>query len=179
MCFISLSTFFQPYNYGQLSGNSAFGQVALKWFSNAWCKLQLYSYGMCASRNNSDKTVHMHRQINYATYYLFNEWQLFISWFNLLSFLVYIMWCTVLMHIQNWNDSPITMLRWATIGPPLHSNEWVQLLLMLCCCCHWARMRACGCACVCVGKGEVRSMVWHINTRQYLQKYVLPAFTRA
>ena len=30
MCFISLSTFFQPYNYGQLSGNSAFGQVALK-----------------------------------------------------------------------------------------------------------------------------------------------------
>ena len=26
--------FFQPYNYRQLSGNSAFVQVALKWFSN-------------------------------------------------------------------------------------------------------------------------------------------------
>ena len=25
--------FFQPYNYGQLSGNSAFGQVALKWLA--------------------------------------------------------------------------------------------------------------------------------------------------
>ena len=35
VCFISLSTFFQPYNYGQLSGNSAFGQVAFKWFSNS------------------------------------------------------------------------------------------------------------------------------------------------
>ena len=31
---ISLSTIIQPNNYGQLSGNSAFGQVALKWLSN-------------------------------------------------------------------------------------------------------------------------------------------------
>ena len=31
---IIINIFFQPYNYGQLSGNSAFGQVALKWFSN-------------------------------------------------------------------------------------------------------------------------------------------------
>ena len=38
--------------------------VLLKWFSYIWCKLNvlLYSYGACASRNNSDKTVHMHRQ---------------------------------------------------------------------------------------------------------------------
>ena len=50
---------------------------------------------------------------------------------------------------------PLTMLKWATIGPPLHSNEWVQLLLLfllllpLCVhACMWARMR-----------GEVRSMV--------------------
>ena len=60
---ISLSTFFQPNNYGQLSGNSAFGQVALKWFSNTECKLLLCSYGVNASRNNSDKTVHMQRRI--------------------------------------------------------------------------------------------------------------------
>ena len=56
---------FQPNNYhGQLSGYSAFRQIALKWFSNTWCKLHilLYSYRVCASRNNSDKTVHMHRQ---------------------------------------------------------------------------------------------------------------------
>ena len=67
----------------------------------------------------------------FFTVYLFNEWQLFTSWFNcFFSFLVYIMWCTVMMHIQNWNDSPVTMLKWATIGPPLHSNEWVQLLLL-------------------------------------------------
>ena len=31
------------------------------------------------------------------------------------------------MHIQNWNDSPVIILKWATIEPPLHSNEWVQL----------------------------------------------------
>ena len=60
---IIINIFFQPYNYGQLSGNSAFGQVALKWFSSTECKLLLYSYGVCTSRNNSDKTVHMHRQI--------------------------------------------------------------------------------------------------------------------
>ena len=55
---------FQPNNYGQLSGYSAFRQNALKWFSNTWCKLHilLYSYGVCASRNNSVKIVHMHRQ---------------------------------------------------------------------------------------------------------------------
>ena len=100
MCFKSLSTFFS-HIYGQLSGNSAFGKDALKWFSNTWCKLQLYSYSVCASRNNSDKTVPMHRHIIFVTFYLFNEWQLFISWFNCFSFLVYIMWCTVLMHIQN------------------------------------------------------------------------------
>ena len=33
VCLISSSIFFQPYNYGQLSGNSAFGQVALKWLA--------------------------------------------------------------------------------------------------------------------------------------------------
>ena len=70
---------FQTYNYHQLSGYSAFGQVALKWFSNTWYKLLLYSYGVCASRNNSVKTVHMHRPIIFFTVYLFNEWQLFIS----------------------------------------------------------------------------------------------------
>ena len=26
-------------------------------------------------------------------------------------------------------DSTVTMLKWATIEPPLHSNKWVQLLL--------------------------------------------------
>ena len=67
----------------------------------------------------------------FFTVYLFNEWQLFTSWFNCFSFLVYIIWCTVIMHIQNGNDSPVTMLKWATIGPPLHSNEWVQLLLFV------------------------------------------------
>ena len=100
VCLISLSTFFQPNNYGQLSGNSAFGQVALKWFSNTWCKLLFCSYGVCASHNNSDKTVHMQRRIIF-TVYLFNEWQLYTSWFNSFSFLVYKMWCTVIMHIQN------------------------------------------------------------------------------
>ena len=64
------------------------------------------------------------------TVYLFNEWQLFISWFNCFSRLVYIMWCAAIMYNQNWNDSPVTILKWATIEPPLHSNEWVQLLLM-------------------------------------------------
>ena len=37
----------------------------------------------------------------YFTVYLFNEWQLLTSWFRCVSFLVYIMWCTVIMHIQN------------------------------------------------------------------------------
>ena len=78
---------FQPNNYGQLSGNSAFRQVALKWFSNTWCKLNLllYSYSVCASCNNSDKTVHLHRQ-NIFSVYLFNKWQLFTSWFIVFFF---------------------------------------------------------------------------------------------
>ena len=122
---------FQQNNYSQLSGNSAFRQVALKWFSNTWCKLNvlLYSYGVCASRNNSDKTVHLHRQNIF--YCLSIQWvATFHKLVQLFFFVVYIMWCTVIMHIQNWNDSPVTMLKWATIGPPLHSNEWVQLLLL-------------------------------------------------
>ena len=89
--------------------------------------------------------------------------------------LVYIMCCTVIMHFQNWNNSQVTMLKWATIGPPPHSNEWVQLLLLFLLLLPLrvhASMRA-------RMRGEVRSMVWHINIRQYLLKDALLSFTWA
>ena len=167
---------FQPNNYGQLSGYSAFRQIALKWFSNTWCKLHilLYSYGVCASRNNSDKTVHMHRQNIFLLFIYSMSGNFSQAGSIVFRFSVY-MCCTVIMHIQNWNNSPVTMLKWATIGPPLHSNEWMQLLLLFLLLLPLrvhASMRA-------RMRGEVRSMVWHINTRQYLRKDALLAFTWA
>ena len=118
-----------------------------------------YVHTVCVQVTITQIKLYICKGKSFFTVYLFNEWQLFTSWFNSFSFLVYKMWCTVIMHIQNWNDSPVTMLKWATIGPPLHFNEWAQLLLvfllLLPLRVHarmWARMR-----------GEVRSMVWHIN----------------
>ena len=97
---IIINIFFTHTTMVNYQENSAFGQVALKWLSNTLCKLLLYFYHVCASRNNSDKTAHMHRQIKFFTVYLFNERQLFISWFKCFSFLVYKL-CTAIMHIQN------------------------------------------------------------------------------
>ena len=77
---------FQPNNYGQLSGNSAFRQVALKWFSNTWCKLHvlLYSYGMCAVAITQIR-LYICTGKTFFTVYLFHERQLFTSWFNCIN----------------------------------------------------------------------------------------------
>ena len=70
--------------------------------------------------------------------------------------LVYIMCCTVIMHIQNWNNSPVTMLK----SGPLLGHHCILMsgcscCCCFCCCCHCVCMQACGRVC------EEKSGAWY------------------
>ena len=60
-----------------------------------------YVYTVCVQVTITPIKLYICKGESFFTVYLFNEWQLFTSWFISFSFLVYKMWCTVIMHIQN------------------------------------------------------------------------------
>ena len=60
-----------------------------------------YVHTVCVQVTITQIKLYICKGESFFTVYLFNEWQLFRSWFISFSFLVYKMWCTVIMHIQN------------------------------------------------------------------------------
>ena len=60
-----------------------------------------YVHTVCVQVTITQIKLYICKGESFFTVYLFNEWQLFTSWFISFSFLVYKMWCTVIMHIQN------------------------------------------------------------------------------
>ena len=60
-----------------------------------------YVHSVCVQVTITQIKLYICKGESFFTVYLFNEWQLFTSWFISFSFLVYKMWCTVIMHIQN------------------------------------------------------------------------------
>ena len=149
---------FQPNNYhGQLSGYSAFRQIALKWFSNTWCKLHilLYSY-RCVQVAITQIRLYICTGKTFF-YCLSIQWVVtFHKPVQLFFVLVYIMCCTVIMHIQNWNNSPVTMLK----SGPLLGHHCILMsgcscCCCFCCCCHCVCMQACGRVC------EEKSGAWY------------------
>ena len=60
-----------------------------------------YVHTVCVQVTITQIKLYICKGESFFTVYLFNDWQLFTSWFNRFSFLVYKMWCTVIMHIQN------------------------------------------------------------------------------